>query len=400
MRDRKSTTVHFKQNSWRQRNSSRYTRHNPEPKMIRKRLKTSLSRKHFVANEKRHSVVRPDETINHVSCSEKYSSHFDLAESVKTHSNNTEERSFTCKTCKRDLKSNIDLMKHQMVHKSVTNSQVKFSNACSSQSDMTENIKTQSINGQSINPNEASFTCGVCGAVFRSMANLITHQLVHNTVTNNHVRSGERYGSRSHLAEHVKAQSGGFNKYLFPCEACGISFNSFLHLVEHKVLHITTAVKCFTFGKVFSSVLNLTEHAKSHCGRTYAFHCVNCGKNFVSQSQLTEHLSLHGSGGNGMTFTYEMQGNVFKTNYDLTTHQIVQKAATFNCLKCGNTYDTQSDLTEHVREQYDCPEITSFSCKICEEVFESVVDLMKHHLIHKTPPFNCFKCEDAFATQS
>ncbi|XP_077321805.1 uncharacterized protein LOC143955597 isoform X1 [Lithobates pipiens] len=194
----------------------------------------------------------------------------------------------------------------------------------------------------------------------------------------------------------VEDGDGTQGKKKFPCSKCGEIFSSVLGLQVHQRSHTGEELhSCPECGKCFLHNSELIIHYRSHTGEKPYF-CPECGKCFSQKSYLARHHRLHTG---ERPYVCLECGKCYTRKSELIIHQRSHTGEKpYSCLECGKCYTRKSDFVIHQRSHtgekpYTCPE--------CGKCFSQKANLNTHQRSHmEEKPYSCPECGKCHAQKS
>uniref|UniRef100_A0A3Q2UZY6 C2H2-type domain-containing protein n=1 Tax=Haplochromis burtoni TaxID=8153 RepID=A0A3Q2UZY6_HAPBU len=131
-----------------------------------------------------------------------------------------------------------------------------------------------------------SLSCFQCNAMFKTKAELLSHQRTHRARPIYHCTYGSLTGLQSHRATHTVESR-------FLCSQCGKRFKTRDGLEGHLRTHTgERPYRCPYCSKDFTALAGLNVHVRRHTGeRPYV--CTVCGKGWPSGGDLQKHMRTH-----------------------------------------------------------------------------------------------------------
>lgn len=117
-------------------------------------------------------------------------------------------------------------------------------------------------------------------------------------------------------------------------------------------------IKCEQCPSSFRLYCNFVKHMHAAHGSEILYNCAECDEIFVDQLQLDLHLPTH---------------KVGQQQYKIT----------FNCTKCNAKFYESALLDDHFYRQHVAPYSDSFSCELCDHVFNNAAKFEAHLQQHK-----------------
>ena len=286
--------------------------------------------------------------VNH-SDKQNYSSlSFERRSEPRKHTQNlqnfTNNDIYTCTTCGKHFKIDINLLAHERTHEEEESFPYETQGKIF-RSGLTSNDHAKT-------PTQMTFTCETCGERFKSHADLTSHCLVHkeNVVTFPSGKCGEVFGCASDSDNHSK---------IFPNETIS-NFDLVVHCIER--IRKTVFLSCGKCGITFTDKFTLDEHMKTHSDEV-SFTCKTCEQVFRSNSHLMVHLFDDAS--KSADFSCQAHTKVSSSKSDLNEHSGIQVDEVSVPDKLKNF---QPNLNEH--RKTTCNEIM-LTCEPREESEES-----------------------------
>ncbi|KAM4664469.1 uncharacterized protein O3C94_012563 [Discoglossus pictus] len=167
----------------------------------------------------------------------------------------TIKRVYTCPECQKRFITNLDLVKHQAIHR-----------------------------------NDRTYPCSACGKSFARFPDYVRHERIHTGEKPYSCSNcGKCFGRASSLVRHQRIHTG---EKPFSCSDCGKCFIQKSDLVIHQSVHTgNKPFTCTACGKCFTQKLNLLRHQKVHIGEDIFRHTQYGGHfNNMSNSDKDENI--------------------------------------------------------------------------------------------------------------
>lgn len=153
---------------------------------------------------------------------------------------------------------------------------------------------------------------------------------------------------------------------------------------------------CEECGKVYKSLVKLTEHQYSHKPlEEYPFHCTepDCGKAFKTRSSFQEHKLRHDGIKNFHCHLCDMK-RTSKKELDIHINYHT-KERQWLCPKCSMIFYSANDLRSHDKIVH--LRIRKFFCRFCSQAFAKNYALKHHEMRHTgEKPHVCSECKKGF----
>ncbi|CAG9807079.1 unnamed protein product [Chironomus riparius] len=320
-----------------------------------------------------------DEESDENSCS-KCDKHFPtkrkLSDHMKTHS--TKVRLHECSTCKRKFLSEMQLLKHEIIHSDLI-TQIKDESAyrciickevVSDKQELDEHMREHKINFET-----DSNQCIECNKSFDKFVALVRHLKKHDENKTHLCKiCNKTFALGPELIEHLNRHKG-FRPHT--CHICGKSYHQASKLKVHLDTHSEEkSFLCTECGKSFNRNSNLRQHLLRHSG-VKPFSCPQCPSKFISKGNLKAHMITHQ---NAKPYVCNVCGSRFTQSFSLVKHNRIHTGdRPYSCELCSMRFYSSDHLKRHVRTHTG---EKPFKCPFCPKAFAQNGDLNKHKRIH------------------
>lgn len=231
---------------------------------------------------------------------------------------------------------------------------------------------------------------------------------------------GERFSSSLLLIRHMKLHT----KFKYPCSKCPKVFSTQIQLEEHaERIHYPKKIQCTKCTKLFSTERMLKVHDSAYhipaiCKQCYIQYpskkalrahmdkhklnrCLRCNKHFLNKHTYKFHLNICGNGKEKQpSFFCDICNKGYVRKNGLRTHLKTDHGfgKVLTCNWCNKKFDAVSRLKNHIvkhtRER-------NFSCEQCGGKFVTHAALIYHIRLHTGErPFPCDICDESFLSAS
>lgn len=213
--------------------------------------------------------------------------------------------------------------------------------------------------------------CKVCRRRFRKLVYLESHLKTHINGSMECVKCSIRFGSESHLVDHMYYVHG--QKKVLMCDKCNRCFSSPTSLKTHKEMEHRDDKDCPEVCKVcgekYPSKLCLKRHLLTH---VKAYPCSYCQRKFTSKSYVDTHINM-----------------------------VHTKENSFVCSACSKEFFAKHLLQMHIKRVHSDRSDYQYKCTICSKAYLQEWELTLHHKTHTNERnYKCDLCGDAFYTLS
>ncbi|XP_068624315.1 gastrula zinc finger protein XlCGF57.1-like [Battus philenor] len=203
---------------------------------------------------------------------------------------------------------------------------------------------------------------------------------------------GERFTSNLLLIKHMRLHT----KYSNPCSRCPKIFSTPLQLEEHaERVHYPKRLKCNKCTKMFSTERMLKIHNSTY---HVAAVCKRCSIQFPSKKALRAHMNKHEPHRCSQCNKNFTNKHTYKFHLK-TCGSTNEKLPSFFCDICNKGYIRKNGLRTHLKTDHGFGNV--LSCKWCDKKFDAISRLKNHIVKHtRERNFSCDQCGGKFVTKA
>lgn len=249
---------------------------------------------------------------------------------------------------------------------------------------------SNNISEESSEESDHQFTCTICNKYYETNKQLMRHIRTHST-TKLHVCKvcHKSFKNKYNLSVHSLKHSGRFP---YKCRICKKGFANMSVLKRHSISHDgKTPYKCKYCKKEFPYDYSLRVHEAIHVDRP-KYTCGICFKIFSYTNSLSAHLKTHKG---DKPHACKMCPSVFTRNTSLRRHMIQnhEDNRLFSCKICEQSFETKDGCKTHETDIH-----LKIKCEFCSRRFSNKSLLIKHLKIHKS--FPCKLCNKKYKSNN
>ncbi|WAR11752.1 ZN423-like protein [Mya arenaria] len=161
-------------------------------------------------------------------------------------------------------------------------------------------------------------------------------------------------------------------------------------------------IKCEQCTARFTDPAAFQKHIQLHLDSALGqFSCRQCQKTFLTEEQLELHLSLHFLSLRA-EFRCKSCDKAFSKPDELQKHLLdIHAHHMYKCALCEEVYDSKVNIQVHFAIKHS-DECKLYRCMACDVIFRSEADWHLHlrcHLATHNKPFKCPMCDDTFLVE-
>ncbi|XP_045783025.1 zinc finger protein 471-like isoform X2 [Maniola jurtina] len=230
-----------------------------------------------------------------------------------------------------------------------------------------------------------SFTCDLCGNMFKRKDNLVRHLKIHTDMSFACKLCPYKANRKSNFNQHMRTHTG---EKSFSCELCEYKAALKRHLVSHMRTHTgDKPFSCELCEYKTGSKYSLVLHMRTHTGKK-SFSCELCEYKAALKHRLIRHMRTHTG---EKPFSCELCKYKTSSKYNLVPHMRSHTGEKpYSCKFCKYKSSRSSDLVTHMRTHTgDKP----YSCKFCKYKSSQSGDIITHMRTHTgEKPYSCKFC--------
>ncbi|KAM6957994.1 uncharacterized protein LKV04_022130 [Tautogolabrus adspersus] len=289
-------------------------------------------------------------------------------------------RSHSCFQCNAIFKTKAELLSHQRSHRTRPVYQC-------SQCDRTFHHLSSLTNHKQTHLEKGGFTCSKCDKVFESAKERDAHRLQHRLPDLSCTVCEKTFSSQTQLLRHLQTHSVEGVEPCYNCRFCEQTFTGVTQLRIHQRTHTFRSYQCDQCSKAYGSLTGLNSHRASHSAQS-RFLCSQCGKRFKTRDGLEGHLRTH-TGERPYRCPYCPKDFTALAGLNVHVRRHTGERP-YVCTVCGKGWPSGGDLQKHMRTHTG---ERPYVCQDCGKAFSISCHLTEHRRIHTgEKPFSCPEC--------
>uniref|UniRef100_A0A669E9W3 C2H2-type domain-containing protein n=2 Tax=Oreochromis TaxID=8139 RepID=A0A669E9W3_ORENI len=295
-------------------------------------------------------------------------------------------RSLSCFQCNAMFKTKAELLSHQRTHRARP---IYHCVQCDKEFHHLSSL----TNHKQTHLDKGGFTCSRCNKVFESAKERDAHRLQHRLPDLTCTMCDQTFSSQTRLLRHLQTHSVEGAKLRYNCRFCDQTFSG----RPLKPVNPTNSDRflCSQCGKRFKTRDGLEGHLRTHTGER-PYRCPYCSKDFTALAGLNVHVRRHTG---ERPYVCTVCGKGWPSGGDLQKHMRTHTGERpYVCQDCGKAFSISCHLTEHRRiHTGEKP----FSCPECGKCLRRKFDLKKHMLSHSNiRPYACTFCTKSYTRKT
>ncbi|XP_008301636.1 zinc finger protein ZFMSA12A-like [Stegastes partitus] len=289
-------------------------------------------------------------------------------------------RTHSCFQCSAVFKSKAELLSHQRTHRARP---IYHCGQCDKEFHHLSSL----TNHKQTHLDKGGFTCSRCEKVFESAKERDAHRLQHRLPDLTCTVCDQTFSSQTQLLRHLQTHSVEGAEPCYNCRFCDQSFSGVTQLRIHQRTHTFRSYQCDQCSKTYGSLTGLHSHRASHSADS-RFLCPQCGKRFKTRDGLEGHLRTH-TGERPYRCPYCPKDFTALAGLNVHVRRHTGERP-YVCTVCGKGWPSGGDLQKHMRTHTG---ERPYVCQDCGKAFSISCHLTEHRRIHTgEKPFSCPEC--------
>ncbi|KAM9835800.1 uncharacterized protein ACBR49_019498 isoform 2-T2 [Aulostomus maculatus] len=289
-------------------------------------------------------------------------------------------RSHACFQCAAVFRSKAELLSHQRSHRTRPIYQC-------GQCDKEFHHLSSLTNHKQTHLDRGGFTCSSCDKVFKSSKERDAHRLQHRLPDLSCTVCSQAFNSQTQLLRHLQTHSVEGAEPSYSCRFCDQTFSGVTQLRIHQRTHTFRSYQCDQCNKTYGSLTGLQSHRASHNADS-RYLCPQCGKRFKTRDGLEGHLRTH-TGERPYRCPYCPKDFTALAGLNVHVRRHTGERP-YVCTVCGKGWPSGGDLQKHMRTHTG---ERPYTCLDCGKSFSISCHLTEHRRIHTgEKPFSCPEC--------